>query len=305
MSTSERQGYLWILVAAAGFAFIPSIVKTVYLHSSFAPLDLALWRFALAVPMMWMLALLRNRAAGGRSERVIMLRQSLLMGVIVSASVLLGFFALQRLPGSIYIVLFFTYPAFVVLLSRLLGERLQKRAFFALAMALIGVAMTVPDVAGPDAIDLPGVALALGNAAVVAVYYLAVRRVLKGVDDVPRASAHIMVGALLILLLSLPLRGLQMPQNAATLLALLLIAALGTVLPVYAVNIAIQRIGPARASLAGTIEPVLAMVVSMVLLGEAIVAVQWLGAALIVGSVVVLHLRPVRSASNSIAQSPG
>ena len=154
-------------------------------------------------------------------------------------------------------------------------------------------------------IDLPGVALALGNAAIVAVYYLAVRRVLKGVDDVPRASAHIMVGALLILLLSLPLRGLQMPQNAATLLALLLIAALGTVLPVYAVNIAIQRIGPARASLAGTIEPVLAMVVSMVLLGEAIVAVQWLGAALIVGSVVVLHLRPVRSASNSIAQSPG
>ena len=151
MSTSERQGYLWILVAAAGFAFIPSIVKTVYLHSSFAPLDLALWRFALAVPMMWLLALLRNRAAGGRSERVIMLRQSLLMGVIVSASVLLGFFALQRLPGSIYIVLFFTYPAFVVLLSRLLGERLQKRAFFALAMALIGVAMTVPDVAGPDA----------------------------------------------------------------------------------------------------------------------------------------------------------
>ena len=35
MLTPEREGFLWILAAAAGFAFIPTIVKTVYSHSSF------------------------------------------------------------------------------------------------------------------------------------------------------------------------------------------------------------------------------------------------------------------------------
>ena len=42
-----------------------------------------------------------------------------------------------------------------------------------------------------------------------------------------------MVGTLAVLLLLIPLRGLQMPQNALSLLLLFGIAALGTVLPIF------------------------------------------------------------------------
>lgn len=155
----------------------------------------------------------------------------------------------------------------------------------------------------PDAVDPVGVILALANAAAVAAYYLLARRVLAGVEDISRASARMMAATLLILCLSIPARGLQLPQNPATLAGLFGIATLGTVLPVFATNIAIQRIGPARASLVSTVEPVLAMLVAMVLLGEVILPLQWLGAALIVGSVVILQMRA--SANVNIAHEAG
>ena len=305
MSTREREGLLWILIAAVGFAFIPTIVKTVYKHSHFEPLDLAVWRFILAAPLMWILVAFRNRSLGPSQGKRIPPLGAAGIGLLFAAAVLCAFFALERLPGSTYVVLFFTYPAMIVLLSKFLGEAISPRAWLALALALVGVGFTVPDVIVPNAIDPVGAILALSNAAIVAAYYLMARRVLAGVEDISRASAHMMGATLLILLLSLPVRGLQLPQNPATLVGLFGIATLGTVLPVFATNIAIQRIGPARASLVSTIEPVLAMIVAMILLGEVIVALQWLGAALIVGSVVILQLRANNKVNINIAHEAG
>lgn len=305
MSSREREGFLWILAAAIGFAFMPTIVKTVYNHSNLEALDLAVWRFVLAAPLMWILVGLRTRSKGPARGKGIPPISSAFIGLLFAVAVLCAFFALQRLPGSTYIVLFFTYPAMIVLLSALLGEAISPRAWLALALALVGVGLTVPDFVVPNAVDPVGAILALANAAIVAAYYLMARRALAGVEDISRASAHMMGAALLILLLSVPVRGLQLPQNPATILGLLGMATLGTVLPVFATNIAIQRIGPARASLVSTIEPVLAMVVAMILLGEVIVPLQWLGAALIVGSVVILQLRAANKININVAHEAG
>lgn len=305
MSRKEREGVLWALLAAAGFALMPTMVKTIYIHSSFAPFDIAIWRFIFAVPMMWALVYRGRRAAAVKRPSDAPIRQMLAVGVVISAAVLAAFFALERLPGSVYIVLFYSYPAMVVVLSALLGERIRLVAWLALAMALTGIALTVPDFMPGEGIDALGAALALLNAAIVAVYYLLARRVLAGVADVSGASAWMMVGTLTVLLLLIPLRGLETPPNALSLLLLLGIAALGTVLPIFAINLAIQRIGAAQTSLISTVEPILSMVVSMLILAEVIHAVQWLGAALIIGSVIALQLRPRNPLDTSIVREAG
>lgn len=305
MSRKEREGVLWVLLAAAGFALMPSMVKTTYLHSSFAPFDIAIWRFIFAVPMMWALVYRSRRAAAATRPSDAPIRSMLAVGIVISAAVLAAFFALERLPGSTYIVLFYSYPAMVVVLSALLGERIRRLAWLALTMALTGVALTAPDLALGSGVDALGAALALLNAAIVAVYYILAKRTLAGVADVSGASAWMMVGTLAVLLLLIPLRGLQMPPNAFSLLLLLGIAALGTVLPIFAINLAIQRIGAAQTSLISTVEPILSMIVSMLILAEVILAVQWLGAALIIGSVIVLQLRPRNPIDTSIVHEAG
>ena len=268
MSRKEREGVLWVLLAAAGFALMPTMVKTTYLHSSFAPFDVAIWRFIIAVPMMWSLVLISRRSAGSKRGSDAPIRSMLAVGIIVAAAVLAAFFALERLPGSTYIVLFYSYPAMVVVLSALLGERIRPIAWLALAMALTGIVLTVPDLMVSESIDYIGVVLALFNAAIVAVYYLLAKQSLAGIADVSAASAWMMVGTLAVLLLLIPLRGLQMPPNILTLLMLFGIAAFGTVLPIFAINLAIQRIGAAQTSLISTVEPILSMIVSMLILAE-------------------------------------
>ncbi|MDE2638037.1 MAG: DMT family transporter, partial [Chloroflexota bacterium] len=263
------------------------------------------WRFIFAVPMMWALVYRGRRAAATKRPSDAPIRPMLAVGIVISAAVLAAFFALERLPGSTYIALFYSYPAMVVVLSALMGERIRPVAWLALAMALTGVVLTVPDLMLGAGIDSFGVALALLNAAIVAVYYMLAKRTLAGVADVSGASAWMMVGTLAVLLLLIPVRGLQMPQNALSLLLLLGIAALGTVLPIFAINLAIQRIGAAQTSLISTVEPILSMVVSMLILAEVIQTIQWLGAALIIGSVIVLQLRPRNPIDTSIVHEAG
>ena len=305
MSSRERAGIIWVLLAAGGFSVMPTLVKITYAHSTFAPMDIAIWRFLFAVPLMWGLVLFSRRNAPRKPKSDAPVRQVLLIGMLLSVAVLLAFFGLERLPASTYIVLFYSYPAMVVVLSRLLGEAIGARAWLALGLALTGVVLTVPDFQAAGGIDQVGVGLALANAAVVAVYYLLSKRALAGVVDISGASAWMMLGTLLVLALLIPLRGLQTPPNALTLLMLLGIATLGTVLPVFGINLAIQRIGAARASLISTVEPPLSMLVSMFVLGELILALQWVGAALIIGSVVVLQLRPRNRLDISIAHEAG
>ena len=305
MTRREREGLLWIILAAAGFSVMPTMVKLTYLHSTFEPMDIAIWRFVLAAPIMWALVLFTRRPSQSANRQKLPVTRLLVIGGAISAAVLAAFFALDRLPASTYIVLLYSYPAMVALLSRLLGDAIRPRTWLALGMALIGVALTVPNLWTSTEADALGLALALLNAAIIAIYYMLTRRALEGVVDVSRASAVMMLGTLVIMLILIPFRGLQFPQNPLTALLLIGIGIFGTVLPVFGVNLAVQRIGAAQASLVSTVEPIMSMVVSMLILGEAIFALQWLGAALIVGSVIALQLRPRNRIDLSIAHEAG
>ena len=278
MTRRERQGLLWIILAAAGFSVMPTLVKLTYLHSTFEPLDIAIWRFLLAAPIMWTLVYFARPSRSSAPADALPVTRLLIIGVFIAAAVMAAFFSLERLPGSTYVVLLYAYPAMVALLSRLLGDAIQPRTWLALGLALIGVALTVPNFTTGAEVDVIGVGLALLNAAIIAIYYILARRALDGVVAVSRASAVMMAGTFCIMIMLIPLRGLQMPQNPPTLALLLGIGVFGTVLPVFGVNIAVQRIGAAQASLVSTVEPIMSMIVSMLILGEVIFAAQWLGA---------------------------
>lgn len=305
MTRREREGFLWIILAAAGFSVMPTLVKLTYLHSTFEPMDIAIWRFVLAAPIMWALVLYSRRSQRAQTDEKLPVTRLLIIGLFIAAAVMAAFFALERLPGSTYIVLLYAYPAMVALLSRLLGDRIQARTWFALALALVGVALTVPNFTAAGGVDAVGVGLALLNAAIIAIYYLLTRRALDGVVDVSRASAVMMISTLVIMLTLIPIRGLQLPQNPLTMFLLISIGIFGTVLPIFGVNIAVQRIGAAQASLVSTVEPIMSMIISMLILNEVIQSLQWIGAAMIVVSVIVLQLRPRNRIDLSIAHEAG
>ncbi|MGQ9887966.1 MAG: DMT family transporter, partial [Aggregatilineales bacterium] len=208
---------------------------------------------------------------------------------------LTAFFSLQRLPAGVYVLLFYSYPAMVAVIAALLGERLSRRAWAALGLALAGVALTVPDCrAGLSSEAWVGVLLALLNALAVALYFVFNNRLLRGRTGLAHASAWVITGAMGVMLTLALARPVNPAPDATSWLYLLALALVCTVLPVFTLTAGIQKLGASKAAIAGTLEPVLTIVLAALILGEMVQAGQLAGGALILASILLLQSAPRR-----------
>ena len=292
MTKNQREGLFWILLASSADALIPALAKTLYQTSSLSPMDMTIWRFIFAVPLIWILVFLRHRTHTYRPSQKVPVRKELFLGAIYCGVALTAFLAWERLPVSASVLLYYyTCPTMVVVLSFLMNEKVSLKDLLALLIVLLGVVLSVSDFTLTGADDIVGIGLAVASGVFAAIYYLAEKRLLKDVEDVSGASAYMLTGTLIVLLLLAPFSGLQLPQDPPALLGLFGIGAL-TVLTMFGINLCIQKVGASQAAMLSATDLVMIMIVSVVLLSETVFPIQWLGAALIVTGVVILELHP-------------
>ncbi len=309
MTRNERDGVLLVLASVTGYALLPVFIKAIQV-AGLNPLDIATWRFALATPLVWLMVRALRMPNGDKPLPRIKL---LMMGTLLATAAVATFYGFERIPAGTYVVLFYTYPTIVAVLSALMGERLPAAGWVALVLTSIGIFLTVPDFGqgiGND--NLVGVLLAIFCAFLVAIYFILSGRWLKGHTALGKASAWTTTGALLTLLLLIPFRAVQLPGNvldnigqivlSLPLLAsghpigielwlrMLAIATVSTVLGGFFLTVGIQKIGAARASIIGTVEPILTLIFARLFLDEQMQSVQLIGGVFIVASVLVLQL---------------
>lgn len=282
----QRDGTIYILLSSAGYSFFAIWVKHIQ-GTGLGALDIGFWRFLMAVPLFWLIVVLRRTPPPNRPLPRLGL---LAMGFFLAMAALTAFFGLERVPANTFIVLFYTYPAMVAVFSLFLGDRLPPLGWLALALTLAGIALTVPDFgAGLGGDNLIGVLLALLNALMVAIYFILSGKLLKGQTAMARASAWSVSGTLLVMILFVPFRTVQTPQNGIAWLNLLALATVSTVLPVFFLNAGIQKVGAARAAIIGTAEPILTLLWTYLFLGEAMQPLQALGGVFILASIILLQ----------------
>ncbi len=296
----QRIGLVAMLAAVCGYSFLP--VFTVKLQElAVEPLEIAFWRYALTVPIFWTIVLLRRRTARPvPSAGPLPQRRLLLLGILLAAAALCAFFGLERIPAGTYIVIFYTYPAITALLLLALGDRLSGWGWLAIGLTLLGVMLTAPDFSDGLAGDnLPGVLISLLNALIVAVYFILNSRLLSGKYGLVRAAAFTTTGALLTLAAVSLLIGVRAPARPEAWVWLAAMALVSTVLPTFATNVGIQRVGPARAAILGSVEPLITSLVAMAFLGQMMAPIQWAGGLVIVASVVMLQTVGARHSNAS------
>ncbi|GIL11721.1 MAG: hypothetical protein BroJett038_04410 [Chloroflexota bacterium] len=283
---NQRDGTIFILLSATGYSFFAVWVKNIQ-AAGLGALDIGFWRFLIAAPLFWLVVFLRRAPP---SPRPLPRLGLLVMGFFLAMAALTAFFGLERIPANTFIVLFYTYPAMVAVFSLFMGDRLPPVGWLALALTIVGIALTVPDFgAGLSGDNLAGVILALVNALVVAVYFILSSRLLRGHTAVARASAWSITGTFFIMAATVPFREVQAPSSAAAWANLLALATISTVMPVFALNSGIQKVGAARAAIIGTIEPIQTLLWTFLLLGEQMQPAQVVGGTLILGSIVLLQ----------------
>ncbi|MEZ4669035.1 MAG: DMT family transporter [Anaerolineae bacterium] len=297
MTRSQRDGLLLIITSATGYSFFSIFTKIVYDNGMGNPLDILTWRFVLAAPLAW-LYILVSRSKSSADEPTPIPRVKLLaVGVLFGVVATLAFYALERLPVSLYTVLIYTYPAMVALGSLLFGERLSGRGWFALGLTLIGVALTVPNIfKGFEGVDPLGVILVLGNAASYAAYILLSGRLLRGARNLTSASVWSITGSLLFVVLVTGIRfagesGPLPPPNIGVWVGLAGLILISTILPIITFYAGLNRLGAARAAIVSMIEPVLTLIWAVLLRGETLSSIQIIGGLLILFSVVLLNMR--------------
>lgn len=298
MQRSQRDGVLLIILAVTGYACLPVITKNLFAQGV-DPLDIAFWRFLFTAFAYWAFIMVRGVLRRSRMPAVsaqtpakpLPRLRLVLLGTFFAGEALTAFWGLERLPSATFVVLFYSYPAMVAILGLFLGERISGLAWFALAMTLVGIALTAPDFsAGLTGDNFVGVLMALADALLCAVYFILIGRLIRGEVDMVLTSAWTVTGALLVMIVVALATGLTLPQGDSW-LYLVLLALISTVLPVFALNAGIHKLGATRAAILCTFEPLLTAVLALVFLDELMLPIQWLGGAIIIGSVILLQLR--------------
>ncbi|MEO0561606.1 MAG: DMT family transporter [Chloroflexota bacterium] len=294
MTPETRSGLMYVALSTTGYAMIPIFTKFIYLWSDLEPLDLAVWRFVFAVPLIWLMASLWSRFVTPPPPRGTLPRWPLLFtGLLIGGAGLAVVAALPYIDAGVYVVLFFTYPAMTGLLGVLTGHPLPMRGWVALALTTLGVALTVPSIftGGLASTSALGVYIALFNAVLVALYMIAVGRITRPYPATIWTAVWSITGVVMLLGPLLLALGVSVPPSTRVWALFAGMSLFGTVLPVFGLTMGVRKLGAGRAAIIGTLEPVLVILLAAGLLDERLLPIQLLGAICIVGSILILEVR--------------
>jgi drug/metabolite transporter (DMT)-like permease len=282
-------GVLWLLASAGGFGAMAIFAKLAYSAGLTLPTLLAA-RFGLAAILMWVLLAVRRLPwrVSGRT-----LAGLLVMGGLGYVGQSFSFFtALQSIPAATTGLLLYTYPALVTVLAALvLKHPLTRTGGMALVLASLGCVLVLGGPAalpGGAALDPAGVAWGLAAAVIYSLYIIAGTRLTAGVHPLVAATYIISAAAGVYLIAGLAGGTLQADITPGGWAALVAIALICTVLAIAAFFAGLARLGPARASILSTVEPVVTLLLAALVLGENIQPFQILGGALILAAGIVV-----------------
>ncbi|MEO5951516.1 MAG: DMT family transporter [Chloroflexia bacterium] len=299
-----------VLLAATLWGTLGTLYKFGAQQYNLTPLSIVFWRAALGAIILWIVlgAVVPLFGGGWHSLRV--RRRDLplfatfgLLGV--TAFYILYIYAVVLVGVAVAVVLLYTAPAFVALMSwRFLGEPFTRRKSIALILTIVGCAFVAraydPALLQVNAL---GILCGLGSAFTYALYSILGKFSLQRGYNIATMSLYVYsIGALGLLVVALvtssPGTGLDVlsvAPDAGTWLLLLVLAVFATIGALYAYTAGLRHLEAGAASIIATLEPVVATALAFFVVGEHIEWPQLLGGLSILAGVMVLQIKSRRN----------
>jgi drug/metabolite transporter (DMT)-like permease len=282
----KNRGAWFIVASAAGFASLGILIKCAFAGGANISTILA-GRFLIAAFLLLLLLL------GRRTSLVIGTRstvQLVLMGAIGYGGMsMLYANSIHYLSASLTAMLLYTYPGLVTVLAFLIGdERFSFQKGAALLLCSAGLVLLLG--ASFDGAQLAGVLSILGAAVIYSCYIIIGNRILKDLDPLVTSLYVCASAGFTFLCYSLATGKLTLAMSSAGWLSILGIAIFPTLFGVIGFFAGLRLIGATNASIISTLEPLITVLLSALLLGEQITAAQGMGGAVLLFGAVVLQL---------------
>jgi drug/metabolite transporter (DMT)-like permease len=238
-------------------------------------------------------ALPRPGSVTSRQRRLLVLT-----GVVNMLANVAVFAAFASSAVAVVVIILYSYPAIVAVgANRLWGEPIDRARGIALLLASAGLVLVVlaPVMGGGDVQVAPlGIVLAAGAAILQAVYTLLAARGFPAIPSLLSATlllVVVVIGNIGVTLLLGAGAQLAEPIDDPSLWGWVLLAGvIGAAVPGVALMKGIRTVGPSRAAILMMLEPVVAVALAGLLLGEQPSPLQLVGGAMVVVAGVVLQL---------------
>ena len=297
-SSSDRSNAALLAACGAGALWGTGalVVNLLILRHGFSPETISFWRFV--VGSVVLLAVF-GRPALWRAVRP-QLGLVVASGTCMSLYVLCWFLGIERIGASIPTLIALCLPPVLVTIVAVLRgqERIDTPLLVVLAAALSGTALIVARHGGssgelPAGVMLAGVGFSIASAVLYAAFTLVSGRLSQRLGAGPMTTCLTLVAAF-VMGLSALYRPLAWPAEVAPEAWLLYLGVVTAALALLAFSWGAARLTPTALTVATLVEPLTAVALAALLLGEQLSGWQWVGGALLMSSIWGLSAREAR-----------
>lgn len=280
MAFKNFKGYLLAAIAAAAYGTNPVFAIPLYEHGM-NPNSVLLFRYLIGLPILACIMKARNISFAIRKEEIL---KVVILGFLMAISSLTLFESYKFMNSGIASTLLFVYPIMVaVLMIFLFHERFKISVGLCLIIMSFGLFLLM-NPQGEESLSLIGILLVMVSAGTYAIYIIFVN-VSKTIREIPTTKLlfYVLSAGTFFYVCLIPCGfELTLPEQNLDWLSLTALAIIPTVLSLACTTRAIQLIGSTPTAIFGALEPVSAVILSVVVLGQSLTTRDLLGGLLII-----------------------
>jgi len=279
------KGILFIIISAISFGIMPILAKLSYWGGSNTYTTLFLRFFFAALMVLYYLKSKGISVKLTKRQLLLVVPLGVFGYTLTSTSI---FMAYNYISVGMASMILYVYPAIVTLLSYLFyKEKISARKAISLIISLVGIYVLID--MGSSSVNVKGLILA-GLAAILYSLYV-LGSSLKEIKDINSYVLTFYIScasAVLMFIVSMSTGNLNLHISFYGIVAILLLAFISTVVALMAFLEGVRIIGPSKASIFSTLEPIVGLILGILILNEPISARIIVGSIMIVASIIIL-----------------
>lgn len=267
--SNHVKGYAAALLSANTFGLIP-LFTVPLMREGMSTESILVYRFAIAAVVVALIMLFKGISFRETGKHIRLIFALSILYFLCAHFLISGY---RAMPSGVATVIHFLYPIMVALLMLIFfGQKLNKGGMLALLLAFVGVVF-LSGIVGTSGLQiaLVDIGLVAFSGFCYAVYIVMINR--SRADQVPmwRLTFYLMVFSTIFFgLVAFGKQELQFPQSVSAWGLLTLLGIVPTVISNILLITAIPRIGSTATSIMGVLEPLTAVLVGVLILGESL-----------------------------------
>lgn len=281
----SKLGTFLLIISATAFALMAIFAKYAYALQINTSTLLSL-RFLIASVVMWLVVFFMKVSPRIEKKQLLALFGLGALGYGLMSTFF--FSAVKLVPASIAAILLYMYPVIVTILSAWINrEAVTKYKIISLLISTTGLVMVVGVVF--EGINTRGVFYGIMAAVIYSFYIIISNKLVRKLDPVIAAAYVITSAAVAFNIIGWAMGTVNIAINLQGWLTIIGIAVVSTVIAILTFFQGLKLVGPSKASIISSMEPVVTAIVACLLFSEMLTLVQIIGGGLVIGAVILIQ----------------